>query len=250
MTIVLPESLSYFVAILGLLILWEIHDRSVRAGRIQARDFWDRTGIRLFVRITPLDRDACPVCKEQSGLTYFAADSRKARAKLHAGCTNPSGCRCLLIGLYGGWPEAQRLLDRLKHERGPIPLSPESLGALLGGGWERSVSAAVDRISVHMLEALLAERMDPDAATFRYRFVTDHAGAERDLPFVVPAFLRLAELHRQAGQVAEALGVIDRFFARYPDGKAVPHAPNDAQRSSMRELRERLMAVNAAPQAG
>jgi hypothetical protein len=175
-------------------------------------------------------------------MTLLAANSRKARATLHTGCANPNGCRCLLVGLYGGWPQAQQVLERLKQGGGQMSLSPEELSSLFSGPWERSVSASVDRVSVHLLEAMLAERSDPEAALFRYRFVIDHAGAERDLPFVVPAYLRLTDVHRQVGQTAEALAAIDRFNQHYPDDKTVPHAPNDKQRAFMVATRQQLLA--------
>jgi len=241
-TIIVPDYMPYFLAILGLLVLWEFHEIQVRAGRIQAKDFWDRTGIRVFVRITPQDGKACPICTEACGTVLLAANSRKARATLHSGCANPNGCRCLLVGLYGGWPEAQAVLERIKQKNAPIDLSPEELGQLFSGPWERSVSASVDRVSVHLLEAMLAERSDAEAALFRYRFVIDHAGADRDLPFVVPAYLRQADVHRRLGQTAEALAVIDRFDQHYSSDKTVPHAPNDKQRAFMAAMKQQLLA--------
>ncbi|HZS11808.1 MAG TPA: hypothetical protein VFA38_06135 [Nitrospirales bacterium] len=242
-TIIVPDYMPYFIAVLGLLVLWEVHEMQVRAGKIQAKDFWDRTGIRMFVRITPQDAHACAVCKDHCGIVLLAANSRKARATLHAGCTNPAGCRCLLVGLYGGWPDAQKLLDRMKQTSSSVHFTTEDLRALLGGPWERSVSASVDRVSVHLLEAMLSEQTDPDAAAFRYRFVIDHAGTDRDLPFVVPAYLRLTDLHRSQKQIAEALAVIERFDHHYPEDRTVPHAPNANQRSFMKAAKQQLLAA-------
>ena len=55
------EFVPYLLAILGLLALWGFHEMQVRAGRIQAVDFWDRSGIRMFIHITPKDGHICAV---------------------------------------------------------------------------------------------------------------------------------------------------------------------------------------------
>ena len=66
-----------------------------------------------------------------------------------------------------------------------------------------------------------------------YRFVSDHAQADRDLAFVVPAYLRLSELLEQFGRKDEALAVADQFLKAYGDREKHPHGPTEEQRSLM-----------------
>jgi hypothetical protein len=74
--------------------------------------------------------------------------------------------------------------------------------------------------------------------------VIDNATAERDLPFVVPSYLRLADLLDRIGRKAEALSVVDKFLRAY-DGKPGKHTANDAQISDMSLRKTRLMMVQA-----
>jgi len=249
--IILPDVLPYLVAILCLLIVWQYHQMQVMAGRIQAVDFWDRMGVRMYFHINPDDPNTCAVCREANRRVFRpSAVAKKNFSPLHSSCTNPSGCRCLLIGIYGSWPEARRLMDRLKVEfkRNAGQLSDNQMNELLGGSWEKSISAPTDRISVHMLEAIRAEASDPEAAIVRYRFVIDQAKEARDLPFVVPSYFRLAELLVKVGRPHEALDIIDRFEERYQARKALPYSPTETQRGVMSLKKSRLKAQLKSPQ--
>jgi hypothetical protein len=244
------EFIPYLLSLLGLLALWVFHEMQVRAGRIQAVDFWDRSGIRMFIHITPKDGHICPVCLEAIGkafLPYVA--SKKKFTALNGPCTNPSGCRCLLVGLYGGWPEARRLLERLKSQATSkaVQLSEKELDALLGGQWAQGVSATMDRISMHMVEAMRNEGSNPDIAIQRYRFVLDNAKSERDSRFLLPAYLRLVDLLERAGQHAEALEIVDRFLRAYGDKTKGPFAPNEQQLTVMALRKTRLMTAKEKP---
>ncbi|HET8580712.1 MAG TPA: hypothetical protein VFL31_06915 [Nitrospiraceae bacterium] len=241
------EFVPYFLAILGLLAVWAFHEIQVRAGRIQAVDFWDRSGIRFFIHATPNDGHICPACLEANGKAFlpYVATVKKFTA-LQGPCTNPSGCRCLLVGLYGGWPEARRLLDQLKLKSSSktVQLSEKELDTLLGGQWAQGVSGTVDRMSVHMLEAMRNEGSNPEIALQRYRFVAENGKSDRDLPFVVPAYLRLADMLEQAGHQAEALEVVDRFLKAYGDNnRKDPHVPTDQQLTLMSLRKTRLMTA-------
>ena len=48
-TLTFPDFLSHLVGILLLLLVWQYHQMQVLAGRIQAFDIFDRSGIRMFV---------------------------------------------------------------------------------------------------------------------------------------------------------------------------------------------------------
>lgn len=236
----IPDFLPYVLAILALLLLWEMHDIQVRAGRIKAVDFWDRSGIRLFIHATPTDINACPGCRETNGLVFLP--SFVAKEKITAAvdaCTNPSGCRCTLVGLYGGWPEAAAVLDRLKDMGGSLRLTEEELDALFKGRWQRAPGASADRVSVRLLQALRDEDRDPEASIFGYRFVIDHAQGERDLSFLVPSYFRLTDLLERLGRQEDALPIVERFLKRYD--KTSPCAASDAELSMMSARRIRLI---------
>jgi hypothetical protein len=241
--IALPDFLPYLLAILGLLLVWEVHNIQVRAGRIKAVDILNRSGIRLFIHVTPDDSAACSVCREANVTAFLPSlvASRKFRAT-ETPCTNPAGCRCLTIGLYGGWAEAQRVQTQLPKHGGRLRLSPEEFGKFLVGAVARRSGVAADQISLTMLEAMRAEGNHPEISIERYRYVIDNAKAERDLPFVVPSYLRLADLLDRVGRKAEALSVVDEFLKSY-DGKTGSNRPNDAQVSAMSLRKTRLMMV-------
>ena len=54
-TIIIPDFFPYLAAVLGLLLIWQYHDRQAKAGRIVATDFSDREGSRFFILMTPLE---------------------------------------------------------------------------------------------------------------------------------------------------------------------------------------------------
>jgi hypothetical protein len=243
-TIVVPDYFNHLLAILGLLLVWKLHAIQVEVGRIEAVDFWDRSGIRLFIHVTPSDPQACPACQEANGLTLLPRIVAKKKFKaLRQPCTNPNGCRCLLVGLYGGWPDAQRVLGRLRTHSGRLQLSSVELTQLLGGPWERYAGAAADRIPVHLLEAMLAEGKDPEAAIFRYRFVEEQAKRERDFPFVVHSFKRESDLLQKSGRLKEALDAVERFFRTYDAKKLSTNLSSESDLTTMTQRRTHLMQV-------
>lgn len=247
MTFITPDILPYLLAILGLLLVWQFHAMQVSAGRIQAVDFWNRSGIRMFLYATPQDGSACPVCLKDSGLAVLpiVAAKRKSSA-VHTACTNPSGCRCLLIGLHGGWPEARCVLDRLKAASPSegVRLSDKEIAALVGGYREDHVGASIDRISVYAIEAMCAEGNDPELAVLRYRCIIDNAKARHELPLVVPSYLRLTELLERLKRTKEALDVISRFERMCDEKKLQPYAPSATQARAMSLRKTRLAAIS------
>lgn len=246
----LYELIPYLLAVLGLLALWVFHEMQVRSGRIQAVDFWDRSGIRMFIHVTPRDGNICQVCLEANGKAFLPiVAARKRFTPLRGACTNPSGCRCLLVGLYGGWPEARGLLQQLKANSTAkgIQLSEEQLDELLGGQWTQGISGTVDRISMYMMEAMRKEGSHPDIALARYRFVTENAKSERDRAFVMPAYLRLADMLERAGRQDEALQVVDRFLKTYGEKTSARRALTEQQFTMMSLRKTRLMTAKSKP---
>ena len=243
-TIVVPEYFNHILGILGLLLLWKLHEIQVHMGRIEAVDFWDRSGIRMFVHVTPSDHKACPACEEASGKVFLPRTVAKKNFKpLNRPCANSEGCRCLLVGLYGGWPDAQRVLMTLKGKSGGVQLSAEELKKMLGGPWERYAGAAGDRIPVHLLEAMVLESKDPEAAIFRYRFVEENARRDRDFPFVVHSYMRQSDLLERGGRLQEALATVEQFLKIYDAKRKALNLPIDGSYSAMSNRKTHLRAV-------
>jgi hypothetical protein len=54
-----PDVTVYLMAILGLLAVWQYYQMQIMAGRILAVDIFDRSGIRMYVYVTPHDDHIC-----------------------------------------------------------------------------------------------------------------------------------------------------------------------------------------------
>jgi hypothetical protein len=107
------ELIPQLLAILGLLVTWELHDIGVRSGRIKPRPIFDRSGrrnlmnnteidnsdsrakrtpsrdvfdlsgvrswikshagVRMYIQATPNDEKVCPACREFAGKMFSAA---------------------------------------------------------------------------------------------------------------------------------------------------------------------------------
>lgn len=245
--VTLPDIFPYLLAILGLLLLWQLHDIQVRAGHIKVAGAMDRSGLRWFLHVTPMDTHACAACRASNGMAFLPAvvAAKKFRASAQH-CTNAAGCRCLLIGLSGSWPEAERTLAQLKAGGGRAKLSAEHIEKLLAEAQAKGAGLAADQVAVNMLAALQIEGSQPQAAVEAFRFVLDQAKKERDLPLLVPAYLRLADLLERTGKQAEALAVADRFLSLYSPKPGAPqpaHGPTEDQRTFMSLRKTRLMTL-------
>lgn len=248
--LIIPDFTPYLLAILGLLVVWQFYRLQIMAGRIQAVDFWDRSGIRMFIHSAVKDGHTCSPCEEASGSIFLPSlATKKNFTTLQQPCSNADGCRCLVIGVYGAWREAQRLVDylRKRSRKTPLRLTDQVIRELLAGDWEKTISAGADRIAIHMLEAMRAEGEDPEAAVFRYRFVVSQATSARDLYLVVPAYLRLVELLERIGRCDEALEVIQSFETRFEGKRPVPPFPTEAQRGVVSIHKSRLLLARREP---
>lgn len=239
----ISDLLPYICGILALLLIWQYHQNQVLTGRIQAVDIFDRSGTRMYIFATPDDDDICDACRGVNGMTFLPSRvARKDFQPRRAPCSNRERCLIVMTGLYGAWPEAKELVRRLRSvgRQDGLNLSVEELVGLTQGSWQTSVSAATDRLAVAMLAALTGEKLHPEAAETGYRQVINDAKEVRDLPLVVPAYLRLAHLLTRDGRTDEALSVIDDFERRYPKDKAGPHYPKGVHRGMMTILKSRL----------
>ena len=238
----IPDVVPYFLAILGLLVLWEVHAIQVRAGRIQAVDFWNRSGIRMFIHATPSDAAACSVCRGANGMVLLPSVAAKKKfTPLPSPCANPSGCRCLLIGLYGGWREAMSVLASVKEAGGTLWLSEEELEGLFQGDWQKAPGASVDQVSVRLLQALRDEERNAERAIESYRFVIERARSERDTPFQIPSYFRLSDLLERRGRPEEALPVVEQFLKTYDRNSRFSADRSDLAMMTARRTRLMMM---------
>ena len=243
--IILPDITVYLLGILGLLIAWQYYRIQTLSGRIYAVDFWDISGIRMLLHATTQDGEACPTCCAADGMVFLpSAATQKGFSTLAHPCTSSGGCRCLTVGLYAGWPEGNAIVRKLRKQsrKKPIKLNEEELLALFEGPWQRSISAASDRLTIHMLEAMRRSYADMEKAVVRYRYIIEHARGARDLRLVVPAYLHLSEALVTLSRPQEAMEVIYGFEKRFKRKKSVFYFPNEAQRGIMSVGKARLMA--------
>ena len=241
--IVIPEYAMYLLGVLGLLVLWQYYRIQVLNGRIYAVDFWDVSGIRMLMHVTTKDGRTCEVCREANGQVFLPSLATKKNFNtLRAQCVHKDGCRCLYVGLYGGWPEANHIIQHLRKRsrKKVLQLSDTELRKLFQGPWERGVSASTDRLTVYMVEALQIEERDPEAAIARYRDVVGQARGARDLRLVVPAYLRLAETLERLNRPEQALEVIAQFDQRFSRRRSLFYYPSEEHRGLMSLRKTRL----------
>ena len=232
------EMMPYLLGVLGLLMTWELHDLEVRAGRIKALDISNPAAIRtwlrsyactnLYVHATPNDPDACEACRKADHLIFAPALVQGEKFDpLASPCVNPAGCRCVLIGLVGGWPAAATLSRRLGRRDDAIDrVTDTEMTELIKTGIV--AGSGSDRLGIYLLEALRAEGPTPQFAISRYRRLIISAKEDGDHPFVVPAYLRLSDLLERTGRSTEALDVLDDFYTTFRTKKG-PHSPTAAQ---------------------
>jgi len=237
----LPDTYPYLMAILGLVFIWKFHDMQVKAGRIQAKDLWEKSGVRLFLNATPDDLQACLACKETTNYVFLPSLVASKKFTPHTTpCTNPSGCRCVMIGLYGGWAEAGAALAAAKKANGKARLSDAEITALIGNSSSARAGASADRISLRMLSALRSESSQTETAMEQYRAIIAGADEDRDRPFIVPSYLRLSALQEQSGNVSEARRLLEQCLRDSGAKKKGLDAPTDAQRTLLNKNLARL----------
>lgn len=242
-SIVLPDFLPYLLAIFGLLVLWQYYQLRVMKGRILAIDIFDRSDIRMYVYAVADDLQACEVCRSAHGTVFPPSEVMKSQfSPIKGTCKSPGRCIGFLVGLYGAWPEANRIVERLQlsRKREPIQLDQDELREMVLGPWERSISANTDRFGINMLEAVLGDCANPNPAMDKYRHTLEYAKEVRHMPLIVPAYFRLLELLTMEGHTAEALQLIEQFEKRYKGKKSGPYAPTEKQLSLMKIKKSHL----------
>jgi len=241
--VALPEFLPYLLAIFGLLVLWQYYQIQVMKGRILAIDIFDRSGIRMYVYVVADDPQTCEVCRSAHGTVFPPSEVMKSQfSPIKGTCKIPGGCVGFLVGLYGAWPEAQRIVERLQlsRKREPIQLDQDELSEMIHGPWEQSLSANTDRVGIYVLEAALGDRTNPDTAMAKYRHTLEYAKEVRHIPLIVPVYIRLVELLASQGHTTEALQLIKQFENRYKGKHSGPYAPTTKQFGLMSIKKSRL----------
>ena len=242
-SIVLPDVLPYLLGIFGLLVLWQYYQIQTMKGRILAIDIFDRSGIRMYLYAVADDHQACEVCRSAHGVVYPPSEVMKRQfSPIRGTCKTPARCIGFLVGLYGAWPEAERIVTRLQssRKREPIRLSQDDLGEMVLGPWERSISANTDRLGIYVLEAVLGDCSNPTIAMDKYLHILEHAKEVRHLPLLVPSYLRLVDLLIGQERTMEALKLIEQFEKRFRDNAPRPYAPTEKQISLMKIKKSRL----------
>lgn len=245
-----PDMTVYLAAILGLLVVWQYYQMQIMAGRILAIDIFDRSGIRMYIYVTPSDDQICEVCGASNGRFFLPSQVAKRKfSPLTGKCQRPTPCIGVLVGLYGAWLEARGVLEHLRKnaQNGGIQLSTEEVRALVNGQWERCISADTDRLGIHMIEALSYEKINPEVSIEGYRYVVNEVKEVRHLMFLVPTYLRLMQLLLRAGEEAEALETIERFEKRFPTTRRGSHFPSDEQREMMKTKKAQLLKTLPLP---
>jgi hypothetical protein len=242
-SLALPDFLPYLLAVFGLLVLWQYYQIQVMKGHIQAIDIFDRSGIRMYLYAVADDSLACEVCRSAHGTVFLPSEVMKKQfSPIKGRCQSPTGCIGFLVGLYGAWPEANRIVERLRLSRrsGPIQLDKYELMEMILGPWERSISANTDHLSIHVLEAVLGDCQNPKPAMDKYRHTIEHAKEVRHMPLIVPAYFRLVDLLTTQGRTTDAVQFIEEFENRYKGKTSGPYAPTDKQLALMKIKKSHL----------
>jgi hypothetical protein len=227
----------YLVAVLGLLVVWQYYQMQIMAGRILAVDIFDRSGIRMYIYVTPDDDSLCEVCARANGRVFLPSQvAKNGFSPLDGTCKGSIPCLGVLVGLYGAWLEARAVVERVRANarKGGISLSPEELRAMVNGQWEQSISADTDRLGIHMIEAVCYEKINQAVSMNGYRYVISELKEVRHLLLLVPAYLRLSLLLVRSGAMTDAREVIERFERRFPAKKRGRHFPTEEQRNAMK----------------
>lgn len=245
--ITVPELTFYFFAILGLLLVWQYHQIQVLSGRIYAVDFWDVSGIRMLMHVAILDNNSCRHCRNAHGTVFLPSLATQKRfTTLEGPCMTSDGCRCLIVGLYGGWPDADRFVRNLrKHgKKKAMKLGQKELADLFNGNWESKISAAGDQMTIQMLTGMQKEKNSPKESIALYQEILQRASGARDLRLVVPTYLRLSEVFEKGGQFNESLHVTQEFEKRFAKHKKVFYYPSGEQRWVMATRKARILKKN------
>ncbi len=225
--LIIPEEVPSFLAVLGLLFCWELHDIEIQQGRIKPRNLLaylvplrielPMVGARpmLFIFMARNDPRTCRRCRAAHAHAFSGRTPWEAGARIR--CEDPLGCRCVVIPLEGRWPAAKQLFDRLNSQRGPVQLSEQDIHELSHQDRGGKITDH-DHLALRLLSAMLLEKANPQAALNCYGQALVQATKGQHTLIRAAAYLRSAELLEQSGHPKEALQVT-RNFVRECRGK-------------------------------
>jgi len=135
---------------------------------------------------------------------------REVGLRIH--CSNRLGCRCALIPITRQWPIAKRLRRQVRRKKGALPLSEQDLQALLH---EDASLSDDDRLTETVVLAMLAEKTRPEAALQAYREAIAQAPEPSIALLQAAAYIGMAEILEQSGDVKEALQITRDFLKAF-----------------------------------
>ena len=245
-----PAVATSLFALLGLYVRGQYRSWA-KAYRRSAWDSGNGDKVRLLMHVTTQDSGACRACRDAHGTVFLPSlTAKKGFSTLRHPCSNPNGCRCLVVGLHGGWPTANRLVETLRrHSRHkPIKLDDDEVLKLFEWPWRGTNNDTTDRVAIQMVQALHLEGTDLEAAIAQYRYVLDRAKSSRDVRLLVPAYRRLAELLQRVGRPHEALEVVERFEKRFSAKQQLLYRPTTDRWDNMPVRKSVVLPGEAAAQ--
>jgi len=194
-TLIIPEEVRSYLAVLGLLLCWKLHAIELRRRRAFIA--------QLYLCFSENDPQTCARCRMAHLCVYAERMPREVGLRIH--CSNRLGCRCTLIPITKQWPTAKRLRRQAKRSKsGSVQLSDQDLRALLHEGGHLSNH---DRLAQTMLRAMLSEETNPEAALQTYRQTIAQAPETSTALMQAAAYVRMARILERSGDVREALQV-------------------------------------------
>src|SRR5712691_866750 len=191
-TLSIPEEIRSYLAVLGLLLCWKLHGIEARRKHAVISQF--------YICLSRNDPTTCDRWRMP----------REVGLRIH--CSNRLGCRCALIPITRQWPIAKRLRRQVRRKKGALPMSEQDLQALLR---EDASLSDDDRLTETVVLAMLAEKTKPEAALQAYR----EAIAQDPEPSIAlvqaAAYIGVAEILEQSGDVKEALQVTRDFLKAF-----------------------------------
>jgi hypothetical protein len=202
-TLILPEEMPSYLAVLGLLLCWELHDIEARLRPVPSQ---------LYIALSENDPQTCKRCSVAHLRAFLGRTPREVGFRIH--CSNPAGCRCTLLPMTRQWPAAERLRSQVTGERGSHRLSTQELHALLHD--EESLSDH-DRLAQTVLRAVLAEETNPEEALQSYRHAIASASETSIALLQAAAYMRSAEILERSENISEAIQVTRAFLKAFSE---------------------------------
>ncbi|HZC82175.1 MAG TPA: tetratricopeptide repeat protein [Nitrospiraceae bacterium] len=203
-TLIIPDEVRSYLAILGLLLCWKLHAIEIRRRRA--------VSTQLYLCLSKIDPQTCTRCRMAHLHVFTGRMPREVGFRIH--CSNRDGCRCALIPITRQWPVAKRLRRQMPRKSGSLQLSNEDLHTLLHEGEKLSDH---DRLAQTVLRAMLAEETNPTAALKSYRQAIAQVPETSIALQQAAAYMRLAEILERSGDFSEALQVTRTFLKAFSE---------------------------------